>query len=269
PFPLSGESTMTHRNIIVPFAVLTILAASGLLSAGPLTPPGGPVSSTNKTLLEVEPRIAINATNTPGDATNLFRITQPGSYYLTGNITGVSGKNGIGIAASGVTLDLNGFDLVGVAGSLAGVNTVVNSLRNIAVVNGSVRNWGGRGVEISALSQVNCRVERVLASANGDVGIAVNLNGTITACSAHGNGSSGISAGTSTAVSSCSAFANGGSGIGATFGCSISNCAMYQNTGSGISTSTGCTVTGCTAYDNSGDGIAVFTGCTVSNCTTR
>src|SRR5678815_4185257 len=89
---------------------------SSVLSQGLLTPPGTP-APTMKTLDQVEPRVAINATNTPGDTDSLFKITQPGSYYLTGNITGVAGKHGIAIAASGVTVDLNGFDVAGVPGS--------------------------------------------------------------------------------------------------------------------------------------------------------
>jgi len=60
------------------------------VNAGDLNPPPGPVASTMKTLSEVEPRIAVNSINTPGDADSLFKITQPGSYYLTGNITGVA-----------------------------------------------------------------------------------------------------------------------------------------------------------------------------------
>ena len=51
-----------------------------------LDPPVGPITSTFKTLTEVEPRIAINATNTPGDADSIYIISQPGSYYMTGNI---------------------------------------------------------------------------------------------------------------------------------------------------------------------------------------
>src|SRR6185295_18246660 len=145
---------MTQKNIIVTFAALTVLAASGILSAGPLNPPAGPVASTNKTLNEVEPRIAINATNTPGDATNLFKITQPGSYYLTGNITGVSGKNGIGIAVAAngpsVTIDLMGFELVGVPGSLIGITTTVLNGRNVEIVNGTVRAWGNNGINIGS-----------------------------------------------------------------------------------------------------------------------
>src|SRR4029079_13757973 len=132
--------------------------------------PPGPVASTMKTLSEVEPRIAVNSINTPGDAASLFKITQPGSYYLTGNITGEVGKHGVEITASGVTLDLNGFDLVGVAsmGNFDGVSTTVNNLANIAVINGSVRNWGDEGVDLGTFpyTAVNCRVADVLASSN-------------------------------------------------------------------------------------------------------
>src|SRR5688572_18815184 len=73
---------------------------------GSLTPPGPP-SPTFKTLQQVEPRAPI--TNLP------FTISQPGSYYLTTNLT--SATTGITIAASGVTLDLLGFELAGVPGS--------------------------------------------------------------------------------------------------------------------------------------------------------
>ena len=49
------------------------------------TPPAGPVASTPGP----EPRTAVNAASTPGDADSLYRITQPGSYYLTENLAGV------------------------------------------------------------------------------------------------------------------------------------------------------------------------------------
>src|SRR6187397_293339 len=90
-----------------------LVVACGLLFAGPMDPPAGPVTSTYKTLTEVEPRTAINAVNTPGDAQNVFRITQPGSYYLTGNVIAAGGKHGITVTVSNVTIDLNGFALDG------------------------------------------------------------------------------------------------------------------------------------------------------------
>src|SRR6185295_11122012 len=107
--PTSNRAAM---RVFLAAGLLTV-AGTAVLLAGPLDPPAGPILPTYKTLNEVEPRIVINAANTPGDADSLFKITQPGSYYLTGNITGVAGKHGIEVVASGVTLDLNGFDLLG------------------------------------------------------------------------------------------------------------------------------------------------------------
>jgi hypothetical protein len=171
------------------------------VNAGDLNPPAGPVSSSMKTLGEIEPRIAINGINTPGDALGLFKITQRGSYYLTGNITGVVGKDGIEIAASGVTLDLNGFDLLGVAGSWDGVHVTLGTLTNIAVVNGSIRSWGGDGVDLGTNGALNCRVADLLASGNTGSGITTNNGSTITNCSAYQNTGTGISSGTSCTVS--------------------------------------------------------------------
>src|SRR5437762_605503 len=121
---------MTSRNrnfavVTLPICATILLAGAWFASAGNLNPPAGPVAPTGKTLTEIEPRTAVNAVNTPPSATSLFTITQPGSYYLTGNIQGVATMDGVEIDASGVTLDLNGFALVGVAGSRDGVTTTV------------------------------------------------------------------------------------------------------------------------------------------------
>src|SRR6478735_5297203 len=83
-------------------------AFSTAFGQGALTPPGAP-APTMKSLDQVEARTIVNSTNTPGDASNTFIISAPGSYYLTGNLTGVSGKSGIQINADDVSLDLNGF----------------------------------------------------------------------------------------------------------------------------------------------------------------
>ena len=88
-----------------------VLFATNVL-AGPLAPPSGPIVPTSKSLVEVEPRTAINATNTPGDANSVFRITQAGSYYLQQNVTVPAGFYGIEIAADNVTIDLNGFLII-------------------------------------------------------------------------------------------------------------------------------------------------------------
>ena len=100
----------------IKFVLCLVLAFGSAAVAGPLNPPAGPVTSTYKTLVEVEPRTAISAVNTPANPNASFVITQPGSYYLTGDITVPSGKSGIQVYAYGVTVDLNGFTIRGSSG---------------------------------------------------------------------------------------------------------------------------------------------------------
>ena len=103
------------------------LVAAGV--AGPLTPPSGVPQSTGPTMLEVEPRTSI--------ASLPFVISEPGSYYLIGDL---EGKAGIQIQASGVTLDLNGFTLRGVDASTPGV-TVQAGVTNTTIQNGVIEAW--------------------------------------------------------------------------------------------------------------------------------
>ena len=228
------------------FRVLIMLGAAcpvwrGIALAGPLNPAAGPVAPTPGP----EPRISVNATNTPGDGSALFVISQPGSYYLAGNITGVAGKHGVKITAHGVTLDLNGFDLAGVAGMGAfdGVNVAGGSLRNISVRNGSVRDWGGDGVDLA--SAVNSRIESVRASVCAGRGVAIGSYG---------------------AVIDCHAFANTTYGIETGRGCEVRSCVATLNSSDGIRTNTECTVSDCRAMDNTRNGIFVFSGSIVSQC---
>jgi len=110
-----------------------VAALSRLAQAGPLNPPPGPIAPTGRTVQEIydkvartqvgfaEPRIPVQSL--PGSATALHVISEPGSYYLTGNIQGVPAKDGIQIDADNVTLDLCGFAIQGVSGSGSGVST--------------------------------------------------------------------------------------------------------------------------------------------------
>jgi len=258
--------TCRYRTVLS-HAALALLITGGLLYAGPLNPPAGPVMSTYKTLTEVEPRVAINAANTPGDANSLFKITQRGSYYLTGNITGVVGKHGIEIAASGVTLDLNGFDLVGVPamGLFDGVSVTEFDQTNIAVINGSVRNWGSEGVDLNSITSLNCRVARVLASGNARTGISIGLASTVNECSAYNNGLGGIITNSSCTITHCAASNNINAGIAVGSGCTVTDCSTIDNFGAGITAGVGSTLTSCTANSNGGDGITSGS-CTISNC---
>ncbi|CAN5675568.1 hypothetical protein BH11PLA1_BH11PLA1_19340 [soil metagenome] len=250
-----------NRTRLIAAASL-ILVASGLLFAGPLTPPVGPVASTSKTLQEVEPRIAINATNTPGDADSLFKITAPGSYYLTGNITGVLGKSGIEIGSSRVTVDLGGFHLLGVTGSLSGIGVDIVSRSSLCVVNGIITNWGADGVRLSASASGNL-VENITSSSNAGDGIYAP-SGIVRDCIVVGNTGNGISS--AAAIKGCTAIGNTGIGILATAGSVLENCFSRDNGGDGINASNGSVITECTARNNGGYGIIAFGDATISRC---
>ena len=109
--------------LILIAVVMSGSLSTGTFAQGSLTPPGAP-APTMKTLTQIEPRTAISSIPTT--------ITQSGSYYLTGNLSGVAGQNGITIVASDVTLDLNGFTLTGVPSSIDGISFGSN-LSNLAL----------------------------------------------------------------------------------------------------------------------------------------
>jgi hypothetical protein len=253
--------------------ILTILLSSlaNQARAGELNPPAGPVAPTHKTLTEVEPRMAVNTTNTPGDSDSLFKITLPGSYYLTGNISGVESKHGIEIGIGGVTLDLNGFDVLGVPGSLDGIRSAALNLTNISVVNGSIRAWGDQGVDLTTFNTSNCRVADLRTSLNAGTGIGTGPNSTLSNCLAYANGGHGLSAGNGGIVSNSSASFNTGNGIVVAFGCRVWQSSSYDNDGAGISAGNGSTVVECSARANTLDGILCTAACVIrgNTCSTN
>ena len=252
-----------HRTTLARtiFASLT-LGGAALLFAGPLDPPSGPVTSTYKTLTEVEPRIAINATNTPGDADSVFRIAASGSYYLTGNLIGLfnAGMHGIEVAASDVTIDLGGFRITGGASTLDGIYIPDSGLKNITVRNGSVTNWGGAGV--NARYATGGSITRVNASGNGLAGINAGIGFVVRECTAADN-ATGIVANRDSTIEHCSASTNLGAGVGVGINCSVIGCTASSNAAGGIFSQNYSRIADCTASENGGWGIEVLTGCAV------
>jgi len=237
----------------------TLLPGSAAL-AGPLTPPAGPVAPTGR----LGPRTEVNAQNTPGDIDSRFKIIQPGSYYLPGNITGVAGAHGIEIAASGVTLDLMGFELRGVPGSLDGINVSLAS-RNVHIHRGSLRDWDGAGAD--ALNAVNSSLCNILAADNGEDGLSIGAGGLVDRCAALGNGATGIQgAGGPASIRACTAQSNGRDGIQASLGSTIIGSTASVNGSVGINAAAGSTISACAALSNSLGGIYAASGSTIAGC---
>lgn len=123
---------------VLGFAGVAAFARSAV--AGPLSPPPGPIQPTPGP----EPRVPISPETTPGDASAYFVISQPRSYYLQRSFIGSATKSAIRIAADNVTIDLNGFAIIGDSSGAPGVLTFrTEPIEGLVIRNGSIRSWGG------------------------------------------------------------------------------------------------------------------------------
>ncbi|MBX9735455.1 MAG: right-handed parallel beta-helix repeat-containing protein [Phycisphaerales bacterium] len=260
--------TSTSTRAVHSLSALALLITGAALYAGPLTPPAGPVAPTLKTLTEVEPRTAINPATATGSSTSVVVISQSGSYYLTANLVGAASKHGITIAASGVTLDLNGFEVIGngdTSGDFDGIRVASANIKNVTVRNGHVRNWGADGIDIANfVGTAGAHIENVRSTGNGGTGIACSTtNGVVINCLASENNGTGISA--TRLISGCSSVDNGGIGLAVGQGGSILNSVSFSNDGDGISTGFSSTVAHCTSGSNGGNGVVASNGTTITD----
>jgi parallel beta-helix repeat protein len=182
---------------------------------------------------------------------------------LAGTLTGMSGSNGVTVAANDVTIDLGGHALIGVSGSLDGVS-VSGSRTNITVRNGSIRAWGSDGVQAS--TAYNSQFADLKVANNGANGIQAGLGGCVKGCSARQNGTHGITTSSGCNISDCTASGNLNNGIVANVGSTVTGCTAFDNVFIGIVVSAGSTVLNSSAYSNT-NGIMASNGSTVTSCT--
>lgn len=197
-----------------------------------------------KPLDEIEPRIAINAANTPGGSNYTYRITQPGSYYLTGNVTVTTNSGGIRIEANDVTIDLMGYRVENTytgAKSYSGID-FVDVRKNVVVKNGSVKGFS-TGVANSNINTTGIQMLDVRAIGNVYDGfyiagstIAADTGGgsVVRNCIAESNGRYGIYTAQSFPIDNCVAKSNASAGIFSTGYGVIKNCVCFHNAASGI-----------------------------------
>jgi hypothetical protein len=264
-------------------AVLLLLAtASCVLAQGPLTPPGAP-APTMKSLDQIEARTAIPKSPATPVSGPHYTISQPGSYYLTGNIEVASG-NGINITASNVTLDLNGFAIISKTVSPAAGNAIdlAANLRSIEIKNGRITGgtirtytgpqpwqatfakagWAAGIWDVLASPAHGVLLSHLTVEQCGSQGIYLNGSSNLQYITVTGNGTHGIIA-YQGCVSHAAASNNGSSGIVANYG-SVTHATAFSNVGFGISASQA-SITSCTATSNGLSGIAAYqssvTGC--------
>lgn len=293
---------MKFNTVLRSAATIAAIAITSHAIAGPLTPPAGPVTPTNKTLQQVEPRTPIDTL--AGTATSMYKITQAGSYYLTGNIALAAGKTTcIEVGADGVTIDLNGFTLNGLNSNDTKAIRVSDkfSCDGLQVRNGHITDWG---TGVDGLGLYGAVFEDLRLTFNDAYGLDAGNDAVVNRCSAVVCGS-GIYARQGGAVSKCTAsfcgtgidMGNGGNvsdsqastcgfGFYLSFACSARSCGAYAcSTGFGgndRNSLTDCTVsfgndgiaiaqasrvTGCHVGGGGGPGISVSHGSTVEGCT--
>ncbi len=171
-----------------------------------------------KTLDQLEARIPIPKSPEPSIAGPHFTITQPGSYYLTGNVDVATG-NGINIEADDVTLDLNGYTIssnnptagnygISFIGTRKRVSISNGHIRSGATFTGNVISSGPgfySGINWANASPTACRISGIsVTGVPGEgivVGSAVNNSSIVEGCTVRDVVGIGIRAGV---VSNCS-----------------------------------------------------------------
>ena len=237
---------------------------------------------------------------TLGDAPGFpVTISQSGSYRLSGNLTVTNvDTTVIQVTADSVTLDLNGFSIIGPAICVAGPATTclaagkgigvqvggiaMQGPRGVRILNGSIRGMG-QGIQMMGDGSF---VERINTDSNSGGGMSVT--GTVIQSAATHNGSFGIIATTvrdstvvqnlgdgiildvsgGVATGNVSSF-NGGFGIYVPYGTASGNTA-FLNRSTGISALCPSSIIGNTVVSNQSRSIETDRdGCVLANNATR
>ena len=163
-----------------------------------------------KTLDQIEPRLPIDLVHTPGDIDSAYVISNSGSFYLTTNLTQVGGKSVIiAIKANNVSIDLNGFSLLGQGTASFGIITP-NFQTNIVVRNGIASRFTSYGIYCDVYYG---SFDHLTLSQNFYVGLAPGRKSLVQDCLAVGNRLDGFYVPGYTVVRNCAASDNNSTGI--------------------------------------------------------
>ena len=247
-------------------AGFTVLLMSASAFAGELNPPPGPVTATDRVALHPEAGVPII-------------INEPGSYVLMGPVLDCIGcddapNSGIVISASDVTLDCNGFQIVGDPENSFNGIFIDFLTENITIRNGIVRNWSSGGITAGGSSGVTLENMRVFGNGfnGGAGGISISSEARIIDCVVRDNDGTGVFVGFGSLIRGTTATGNNGHGIqtvpGAlSNGSVIENCVSRGNVGDGFNLADGTIIRGSSATQNGGSGIVLAPGSAATGCT--
>ncbi|NOT01354.1 MAG: right-handed parallel beta-helix repeat-containing protein [Phycisphaerales bacterium] len=250
---------MASRNRQIAFAVAAVVSFTSApwVHAGDLNPPPGVIFATN--------RITLNAQS----ITLPYTISASGSYVLTSDLRGVAGQDGIIITTDNVTLDLNGFSLLGVPGSGDGVQAT-GSRRNLTIRNGVIRDWGGMGVRAGQFPDIfaHSRYEGLTITGNSGGGAQIGTESIVTGCVADANTGFGFNVNAGVLIVHSVASGNSGNGIEAlgTENVNVVDCNARNNGIVGITVSAVSLIDRCDVTRNPGGGIHAGQNTVVRDC---
>jgi hypothetical protein len=256
---------MKLRRLLLP-AIALALACPSLHAQGLLTPPSGPVAPTMKSLDQIEARTPIQSL--PGNGTSQYIISKPGSYYLTGDIAGVSGKSCISIQNTNVTIDLNGFTLTGASGSLIGIDG--SSASGEIITNGRITGFPGLGMSLSHFSHAH--LENLVVTNCVGGGASIGDNAIVRNCTFQSCGSAtapSVIGYNQCLIDHCVISENpGGDGVQVDYGSIVSNCIVSGNIGSGVvAVGASVRIASNNCMGNEADGIRATTYADIVDCT--
>lgn len=285
--PLNNKEMIFMKNILLGLSILT--ATLGCIPA---------FAVDGVVLINQSQALAGNVT--PGDTPGFpVTLSQAGSYRLTGDlIVPDANTTAIRITADHVTLDLNGFAIVGPTvctsspancppitqgiGIQADNGPSVDGPRGTKILNGTVRGMGSTGIVITGQGGL---IEKVVADSNAGGGFVVagsviesvaTRNGTfgilaiiVRDCLATDNHNAGIQLDGSGGVGTGNiASFNGSVGMSVPNGTATGN-TMVRNVSFGLSATCPSTIIGNTIVSNGGTIETNRDGCVLFNNATR
>lgn len=278
-------------------SIAAIAAWGSFVNAGPIDPPGGPITGTSASIQQIQDNLntikadadALLATleglalptpieSLPSGPGADFVISEPGRYILTDNWFGDGANDAIKVEASNVVIDLNGFMIDGDIGGGGYAIDTIGGVNNIVVLNGTIHEYDD-GIRLNGENNL---VEDVRVYFMNGTAVNVGGNSTVRRTMCYLS-AAGIQVGDSSAVLDCVSTNCGGAAITLGTGSIASNCAtayaqrgFFASQGAVIEGCTssnnnmgyevfGALVTGCAAYDNTSDGfvgtLSHFEGC--------